>query len=409
MKRTEKIISLLAVLSLVAALVIGIVLQEERDYHSELAALVPDAEELVKCSSEPLIYQVLATRDGQRVPVGYVGIGSAVGYEGPVYSAVVCDLEGNITGVAVVEHKEWMTWYRKVEKAGFIDAFVDRRVTEALTVGNDIDAISTATFTSVGIAHGIRQAAHAVASSQLKLPVAPTGERLEVTIDVLIVLGIWVLAFAGVALKQNKLRWVTMLVSLGVIGFWLASPVSFSTISGLLMGRVPPFDTAHLLWYLMVTGVIATVLVFGRNIYCYWICPFGALHELLAAAGGGGLKPGQRVGRILRLLRPALVWAALVITFVTRSMQAGDYVPFGTLFTFTGSGVRWILLILVLLVGIISQRFWCLYLCPVGYSVDLMASWRRKARRFLIDWRSRGKRAPADTPAETPSAAATGD
>lgn len=409
MKRSEKIISLLAVAGLVAALVLGIVLEKEPDYQSQLTALVPDAEELVKCSNEPLIYQVIANRNGQPTPVGYIGIGSAIGYEGPVYSAVVCDLQGNITGVAVVEHKEWMTWYRKVEKAGFIEDLVGRRVGDALTVGNDIDAVSTATFTSVGIAHGIRQAAHAIATSELKVPVEPSGERLEVTIDLLIVLGIWVMAFVGVAAKQNKLRWLTMLISLGVIGFWLASPVSFSTISSLLMGRLQPFDTAHLLWYLMVTGVIATLLVFGRNIYCYWICPFGALHELLAAAGGGGLKPGKRVAHVLRLLRPALVWAALVITFLTRSMQAGDYVPFGTLFTFTGSGVRWILLILVLLVGILSQRFWCLYLCPVGYSIDLLASWRRRGTRLIAQWRARKRNLPTQPTVETPAPAVPGD
>jgi len=383
LKHTEKILAVIAVVTLAVAYAAPVFLAEEVDYLPQLQAAIPEADELVRCSSDPLIYRALAYRAGEKVPVGYVGVGSAVGYEGTVVTAVACDLEGNILAVTVLEHTEWATWFNRVEEAGFIEGFAGRKVTDALTVGEDIDAVTSATFTSRGIADGVREAAHAIARSQLDLPVKAAGDGLSLTREALAVLGVWAVAVLGAATGRARLRWVTMAASLVVIGFWLAAPLSLSTVGSILLGRVPPLDTGHLVWYVMVVGILGTILVFGRNIYCYWVCPFGAIQELLAAAGGGGLAPGRRVGRVLRLLRPVLLWGALLIAFVTRSPSTGSYEPFATLFTFTGTTVRWTLLIFVLVLGILSQRFWCRHLCATGYAFDLAASWRRKAARFL--------------------------
>lgn len=383
MTRTDKVLTLLATLTLAAAFVYPMFLAKETGDLPFLRIALPEAAEFAQVSSDPPVYQALAVEGGQRVLLGYVGLGSATGYEGKVVTAVVSDPQGNITGIRVVQHTEWSTWYDKVEKAGFLAGFTGRKVNDPLALGEDIDAVSSATFTSRGIADGVRRAAHAIATSQLKLGVPAAKRDLRLDGKALAVLAIWLVAIAGVALKKNKVRWLTLIASLAVIGFWLAAPLSFSNLTGLLLGRVPPLETAHLVWYLQVAGVVATIVVFGRNLYCYWVCPFGGLHELLAAAGGGGLVAGRPIGRILRLARPLLVWGALMIIFVTRTPAAGSYEPFGTLFSFTGSSLSWVLLVLVLVMGLLSARFWCLHLCPVGYTIDLLASWRRKVGKLV--------------------------
>ena len=386
MKRAERLLAILALVALVVAYSIPILFPKGVDYLSKLEASFPEAEELRQVSQDPPIFQAFATEDGERRLLGYVGLGSAVGYEGPILSAVVSDPQGNILRVTVLDNTEWLTWLRKVDQAGYVKGFAGRRVDDALTLGADIDAVSSATFTSRGIADGVRQAAHAIARTQLGLPVKSVEQKLVFDLKAILALALWAVAIAGVILKQSKLRWVTMLASLGGLGFWLAAPLSFSSFAALLLGRVPPLDTAHLVWYLLFGGVIATVLVFGRNLYCYWICPFGALHELLTVASGGGLTPSPTVGRLLRRARPVLVWGALIFIFLTRSPSTGSYEPFGTFFTRTGSGLSWALLILVLVMGLVSKRFWCLYFCPVGYTVDFLASWRRRLAKLFLGW-----------------------
>ncbi len=392
MERRARLLTIMAVLTLVAAYLLPLLIVHESDYLALFRAAVPEADEFVKRSSEPVVYEAVSVRDGHRETVAYVGLGSGTGYEGPVLTAVVVDPTGKILDVLVVEHTEWTTWYNKVEKAGFIAGFAGRRVSDALTLGVDVDAVTGATFTSRGIADGVREAAHAIATGRLGLT-PPAGERdLRLSTEAMVVAALWLVAVIGVRAGRAAVRWVTLAASLAAVGFWLAAPLTFTSIAGLLLGRVPPLDTAHLVWYVVFVGVVVTVLVFRRNIYCYWICPFGALQEILALAGGGGVSPSRRIARLLRAVRPVLVWGALLVAFLTRSPATSGYEPFGTLFTFTGSNVRWLLLILVLVMGILSRRFWCLHFCPTGYAIELLASGRRQLEKLL---KKSGDRSPA--------------
>jgi len=58
--------------------------------------------------------------------------------------------------VTVLDNTEWLTWLRKVDQAGYVKGFAGRRVDDALTLGADIDAVSSATFTSRGIVDGVK-------------------------------------------------------------------------------------------------------------------------------------------------------------------------------------------------------------------------------------------------------------
>jgi len=249
-KRAEKALAVLAMVTLAIAYAVPMFMAEEPDYLPQLHQAVPEADRFEKCRAEPPVYRALAERDGQEV---------VVAYEGPVVTAVVCDPQGTITGVTVIEHTEWLTWYNRVLRAGFVDDFVGRSVADPLALGEDIDAVSSATFTSRGIADGVQEAAHAIARSEIGLQVAATGRELELTTEAVLTAAIWVAVIVGFLLKRNKLRWLTLVASLAALGFWLAAPLSLATLSGLLLGRIPPLDTAHLVWYLMVTGLLGTI------------------------------------------------------------------------------------------------------------------------------------------------------
>lgn len=393
MKRADKVLTVLAVVSLVVAFIVPMFFQQGVDYLPQLQAAFPEASEFEQVSASPPIYQAFGTPGGTRTLVGYVGLGFATGYEGTVTSAVLADPQGTITKVVVLAQTEWVTWLNKVKKAGFVEDLSGRKVNDPLTLGDDIDAVSSATFTSRGIANGVRDAAHAIARTQLNLPVPPMPRDLKFDTKAWAVVALWVAVILGVLAKQNKLRWVTLIAGVVVLGFWLTAPISFSTLAGLLIGRVPPLDTGHLVWYLLISGLVLTILLFGRNLYCYWVCPFGGLHELLAAASGGHFGPSRDVGKFLRKVRGVLAWAALMVIFITRSPSTGSYEPFGTIFSFTGPTLSWVLLIFVLIMGILSTRFWCRHFCPVGYTIDLLTSWRRKAVNFVA--KRLGKQAPA--------------
>ena len=386
-ERTEKVLTVLAIVTLVAAYFIPILAapkQSGSDPLPELKAALPEAQNFRQVAQSPVVFEAYATDKGSERLVGYVAAGLGTGYEGKVRSVVAADTQGKIISVTVVDNTELTRWLERVYGAGFLEGFAGRQVSDPLTLGQDLDAVSGATFTSRGIADGVQQAAHAIARvRQTSLTVQPAQGKLTLDLKAGLVLALWVVAIAGFTARRPKLRWVTLLASLSIVGFWLAAPLTFSSFAALLLGQFPPLDTAHLVWYLLAGGTAATLLVFGRNLHCYWICPFGGLLEVVGRVGGGGLTPRAGVRRVLRLSRPVLTWGALMIIFVTRTPSKGSYEPFGTAFTREGSGLAWAFLILVLAVGLFYKRFWCLRLCPVGYTLDLVASWRRWVARRL--------------------------
>lgn len=84
--------------------------------------------------------------------IGYVFAVSGSGKSSGLEVMTGVDLEGNITGVAVVSNNETAGYVDKVEKAGLLAALVGKTSTEG------VDAISQATKTSNGILKAVDKA-----------------------------------------------------------------------------------------------------------------------------------------------------------------------------------------------------------------------------------------------------------
>lgn len=90
-------------------------------------------------------------------PVGYVFTTVAVGKSSGLTVMTGISNDGVITGVKVTEDNETAGYVDKVKKAGYLDAFADKKA-EPLTVNADIDAVSQATKTSKGICDAVNKA-----------------------------------------------------------------------------------------------------------------------------------------------------------------------------------------------------------------------------------------------------------
>lgn len=55
--------------------------------------------------------------DGQLT--GYIGVGSDIGYGGPLNIVTVVDLQGNIEDVTIINHKETPAYIEKIISKGF--------------------------------------------------------------------------------------------------------------------------------------------------------------------------------------------------------------------------------------------------------------------------------------------------
>jgi len=326
----------------------------------------------------PKLYEVF--RAGEKVRVAYVCVGEGYGYEGPILTAVAVHPEGfEIIGTAIIQHKEWPSWIAKIEQTDLLGRLKGKKITDYFALGRDVDGVSGATISTRGIVRGIRESAHFLAVRQFGFKPRELGFFAHIGLKEFLVFMIF---FAGLyAAFKKKTRWRRpILFSSGIVlGFWLTAPLTLGKIGSLLMGRFPPL-AENIIWYIIVVGVTAATLIGGKNFYCYWLCPFGAVQEALSFSGINLNRPGKRIAKLGRVLGIVAMWTGLVIIFLSGTPSLGSFEPFSTMFGFKGGGFRWLLLVFFLLAGILLTRFWCRFFCPVGALLRLLAKTKRLFR-----------------------------
>ncbi|WP_108258006.1 4Fe-4S binding protein [Mangrovicoccus ximenensis] len=178
--------------------------------------------------------------------------------------------------------------------------------------------------------------------------------------------------------RFGAIRLGVLAVVLGFVGWWGQGQLSIVTPLAVLSATLQGGSLAFLAYdpfsLLIWAAAIAGFLLWGRGLFCGWLCPFGALQEF-----------ADRLGRLLRLpqIEPSAAWdrrlkgvkyvilAALLATAVLAPGQidkAAEVEPFKTAITtfflrdwpYAAYAAFWLLLAMVTFKG------FCRYVCPLG-------------------------------------------
>ncbi|WP_417413297.1 4Fe-4S binding protein [Hoeflea sp.] len=144
-----------------------------------------------------------------------------------------------------------------------------------------------------------------------------------------------------------------------------------------------------ILWF----SVAASLLFWGRGVYCGWLCPFGALQELT-----------NKVARFFKIPQYTVPWGlherlwplkymiflglfGLSLYSLEMAERYAEIEPFKTAIILKFQrGWPYILFVVVLLgAGLFIERFYCRYLCPLGAALAI------PARLGMFDWLKRYK------------------
>lgn len=124
---------------------------------------------------------------------------------------------------------------------------------------------------------------------------------------------------------------------------------------------------------------IMSAIVFGPVI-CGFICPFGALQDLVARLGKKINKRKynkfvpKKLDNILKYLRYITLVGAIYLTAsskVTLLESINPYHAFLGIFKLSVSMIGFIILSIILIASLFVQRPWCKYLCPYGAFLGL--------------------------------------
>ncbi len=352
------------IISLIGAYIYGV--SSNTVHLDENIQLIYPKKELTRFNRYPIIYSdhnlVTGIDD-------YIAIREEQGWGGPFFIATQINSKGKILNIHVLEHRETPAFFLKLTQSEFFEQFKSMSVDSPFGIEEDIDGVSGATISSKAFARAIQNTSRDVAGLALNIDIPSRKIQWSINTKEIILLILFLMVFIGVSFKKPNVRFFTMALGLIFLGFNFSFPLSIAQISSIFLGYFPlPWENG--LWWILISQIFLMILLYGKNLYCSWFCPFGALQEFLNRISGISLKLHPIVKQYGSYTGKFLTWLSLMVIFISRNPSRGSYEPFAAMFSFKGTGIIWYILPLILVTSIFIRRFWCRFFCPVAVALN---------------------------------------
>ncbi|WP_126452188.1 NosR/NirI family protein [Sulfuriflexus mobilis] len=402
-----------------------------QDHFPLIQKFFPEADGVGDLEGQPASAAVLK---GSNV-LGYVYYTDDVikipAYSGkPIRTLVGFDIEGKIVGLKIVHHEEpiLVVGISDADLQAFIDQYLNKYVNDKIKVGGrdrdgykSIDSISGATITVMVLNATINQSMRKVAEARGLLSL--DGEILAQTkafdeepiwiyvwrgkvfqISVLI-LGLAVLMLILVMqdwIAQHPtfliyLRTGFLIYTVVFIGWYSLAQLSIVNIFTFVNSFMHGFSWDNFLidpmMFLLWGFVAVTVLLWGRGVYCGWLCPFGAMQELIFRITERCKCPTFEFPEVVHERLWAIKYIILLGLFAV-SMQSlvmaeklAEVEPFKTAVTLRFAR-EWSYVLYaagLLLISAFNRKFYCRYVCPLGAALTFPSKFR------IFEWLRRYK------------------
>ena len=140
--------------------------------------------------------------------------------------------------------------------------------------------------------------------------------------------------------------------------------------------------------FILWSFVAVTLLLWGRGVYCGWLCPFGALQELTFQLFQRFRLPRFEISAMVNERLWALKYIILLALFglslqsLTQAERLAEVEPFKTAITLRFAREWGFVLYAaaLLLLSALNRKFYCKYLCPLGAALTIPGKFR------IFDW-----------------------
>jgi Na+-translocating ferredoxin:NAD+ oxidoreductase RnfG subunit len=363
----------------------------------------------------------------------------------PINTLVGLGEDGVIKGITILHHEEpiLVTGISENDLATFVQQFVGKHSVDRIRVGAydregyvGIDGMSGATITAMVLTSSVTKAVQRVAQAygipRSTTPAMPGMEKapdispasdaqpawmalwqereLEMALIALALLLLLAILFFQDWLVEridlfHRLRVAYLLFTVFFIGFYCSAQLSVVNILAFTrnLGGNFTWDTLLIepVIFMLWAFVAISILLWGRGVYCGWLCPFGAAQDLLSKLanrfGYEGYRLPQRVHERLWAIKYFILIAlvGLSLDSMVNAARLAEVEPFKTVFImrFAREPQYVIYALALLAVTTINSKFYCKYLCPLGAALSFVTRFR------IFDWLRRRREcgAPCQT------------
>ncbi len=196
-------------------------------------------------------------------------------------------------------------------------------------------------------------------------------------------------------LLTERVRTAYLLFTLFWLGLYANAQLSvvnvMTVFNALITGFAWDYFLMEPLIFILWGGVAASLLFWGRGVFCGWLCPFGAMQELLNKVAKALRIPQWRVpwGLHERLWTVKYVVFLVLFGFSLHSLATAEHLaeiePFKTaiILKFAREWPYVTFAVATLVVGLFVERAYCRYLCPLGAALAI------PGRMRMFEWLKR--------------------
>lgn len=304
------------------------------------------------------------------------------GFAGKVPVALALGDDNRIIGLSLLDNQESPGFIKRIAKKGFFDSWNGKTPEEAVDL--EVEAVSGASMSSGAVKANVQKALTCHLQRESEASRTDWAGLVKDALGYAVVI-LALMSMFGVKFLK-KYRWVLLLASVLVLGFWNGYFLSFTLLYGWLLNGIPL--GGKILLPLMAFLALGVPLFLGKAYYCSYLCPFGAAQELAGKLKKKKIVLKGGVRKVLKYTRPMYFAAVVGLLLLGVALDLTMFEPLAA-FMFSAAG-RWVICmaLVFLVLSVFFPRPWCNYFCLTGQLLEIIRKGKgdKSRKRMYAEW-----------------------